>query len=69
MSKPRELANRTPEPSSDWAAAATEARRRRDEAVKQRTAELEQERQQARAAANAWSPQHEIPKVRQRGSR
>jgi hypothetical protein len=43
----------TPARTLDWATAATEARRRRDDAVKQKIEELRQQRQQARAAVDA----------------
>jgi hypothetical protein len=59
-SKPQEPPSRAPVRIADWAADATEARRQRDEAVKQRTTALQQQRRQTRAATDAGSPQHEI---------
>ena len=51
-----ETANRT----LDWAAAATEARRQRDAAAKVERSTQQRQRRQA----NAWSPQHEISRIR-----
>jgi hypothetical protein len=50
--EPREPPNRSATPSSDWATAATEARRQRDAAAK--VARSEQQRQWREA--HAWSP-------------
>ena len=49
----RQPTNRSATLTTDWATAATEARRRRDDAVKQKIEELRQQRQQARAAVDA----------------
>jgi hypothetical protein len=62
--KPLEPANRRSALSPDWAAAATEARRQRDDAEKRERAERNQQRRQVRAATHAWSPQHEISRHR-----
>ena len=48
----------------DWDDAATEARRRRDEAVKQQSRAHTNQQKRDRAAASAWSPKHEIAAVR-----
>jgi hypothetical protein len=54
--KVHEPTNRT----LDWATAATEARRQRDAAAKvERSTQKRQRRQEL-----AWSPQHEIPRIR-----
>ena len=55
--KPHETPIRAP----DWVVAATEARRRRDDTVKQGMADR---RRQERAEAAAWSPVHENPRIR-----
>jgi hypothetical protein len=62
--KPHEPTNRTPARSPDWATAATEARRRRDAAAKVEQSGRQLQRRQELEAANAWSPQHEIPRIR-----
>jgi hypothetical protein len=48
----------------DWDDAATEARRRRDEAVKQQSHAHANQQKRDRAAASAWSPKHEIAAAR-----
>jgi hypothetical protein len=53
LDKPREPMNRSAALPPNWATAATEARRRRDDAVKQKIGELRQQRRQARAAVDA----------------
>ena len=53
----QEPANR----SLDWAAAATEARRQRDAETK---AVLTERRERGRQERAAWSPQHEISRIR-----
>ena len=52
LDKPRKPMNRSAALTPDWATAATEVRRRRDDAVKQKMAERKQQWRQA----NAWSP-------------
>jgi hypothetical protein len=53
--------NRPPALPPDWVVAATEARRRRDDTVKQGMADRERQRRQER---EAWSPVHENPRGR-----
>jgi hypothetical protein len=54
----------TPTRAHDWATAATEARRQRDAAAKVERSGRQQQRRQELEAANAWSPTHEIPRIR-----
>ena len=48
----------------DWADDATEARRLRDEAVKQQSRAHTNQQKRVRAAVSAWSPKHEIAAAR-----
>jgi hypothetical protein len=59
-----ETPNRAPALTADWATAATEARRQRDAEAKAARAAKQQRSRQERAAAAAWSPVHEIPRIR-----
>jgi hypothetical protein len=61
-SKPQK--GKTPNRTLDWATAATEARRQRDAAAKVERSGRQRQRRQELEAANAWSPQHEIPRIR-----
>jgi hypothetical protein len=56
-----ETPKRAPVPIPDWLAAATEARRQRDDMVK---AELRERHRQRRKGREAWSPAHEISQHR-----
>ena len=60
MIKPHRYINR----ALDWDDAATEARRRRDEAEKQQTRAHINQQKRDRTAVSAWSPKHEIAAVR-----
>ena len=62
MIKPHRYINR----ALDWDDAATEARRRRDEAEKQQSQAHVNQQKRDRAVASAWSPKHEIAAVRKR---
>jgi hypothetical protein len=63
MSK-RQQAHETPNRTLDWATAATEARRQRDAEAKVELSARQRQRRQEREAVNAWSPQHEISRIR-----
>jgi hypothetical protein len=54
----------TPNRTLDWATVATEARRQRDAEAKVEQSARQQQRRHELEAANAWSPQHEIPRIR-----
>jgi hypothetical protein len=61
---PRETPNRTLAQRLDWATAATEARRQRDAEAQAEMTERKRRLRQERAAAAAWSPVHENPRIR-----
>ena len=60
MIKPHRYIDR----ARDWDGAATEARRLRDEAEKQRLQGHTNQQKRDRAAVSAWSPKHEIAAAR-----